>query len=319
MDLQSCLPLSTVVAAPRSTTLHQKVIAALLTLAVACCYATFATAQRLPSATTQAAAACGQVTAVTSPAPFGISASCDHTVISGRGSTETIAHATASLGPGFPLVGAIDAEGTSISRGVNLNEDAETYANGNVTYYFQPNAFKPLPFLPTTVPVFFEASAQGHSDVGVLELVVTASGLGLTQNVNWVFNADTGGDTGSFNNSAVLSDGIVNGGFGVVTVSLDALCGAGAFSLLGGPTVTDECAATVDPTIEFDQAAFDATYGGRAFQLSDYFNLDFSANVPTAVPEPRSYALMLFGLGAIGFVIRRGRVPAVVRARKRAN
>jgi hypothetical protein len=63
------------------------------------------------------------------------------------------------------------------------------------------------------------------------------------------------------------------------------------------------CSAWVDPFFAFDQAAFDQQMGNDTFALNEYYQFVFSPNVP--VPEPETYALMLAGLGLVGFVVRR--------------
>lgn len=57
------------------------------------------------------------------------------------------------------------------------------------------------------------------------------------------------------------------------------------------------CSAAADPTVEFDQASFDAQMGTSTFALNEYYEFAYSANLP--VPEPETYAMMLAGLGLL--------------------
>ena len=113
-----------------------------------------------------------------------------------------------------------------------------------------------------------------------------------------------------------LSDVLLNPYY---TVKLGAGCEVGAtgWILTGYGGYYDEnpqqaeCTATVDPTILFDQATFDALYGVETFTLADYFILDFSPNLnmgdttppdtgtddgSAKVPEPGSFILLLIGI-----------------------
>lgn len=55
--------------------------------------------------------------------------------------------------------------------------------------------------------------------------------------------------------------------------------------------------ATIDPTIVFDQAAFDQRYGAEAFNISDYYQIRVSPNLFVAsVPEPSSLVALASGL-----------------------
>lgn len=79
-----------------------------------------------------------------------------------------------------------------------------------------------------------------------------------------------------------------------------AACGSpGNFELCG--TLGSEAFAAVDPLFEFDQQYFNQEMGANAFNLSDYYSLSFSPNIPIApisTPEPSS--LLLLGAGAAG-------------------
>lgn len=57
--------------------------------------------------------------------------------------------------------------------------------------------------------------------------------------------------------------------------------------------------AYVDPQFAFDQPAFDALMGPNTFTLADYYEFDFSPNIPIqVVPEPCT--MLLLGSGLIG-------------------
>jgi hypothetical protein len=73
-----------------------------------------------------------------------------------------------------------------------------------------------------------------------------------------------------------------------------------------------EFTGVIDPTVVFDQEAFDAEYGANSFALADYYTIDYSPNIPA--PEPGIAALL--ALGASGLALRttrrrRSRAPRV--------
>jgi hypothetical protein len=53
---------------------------------------------------------------------------------------------------------------------------------------------------------------------------------------------------------------------------------------------------------------YDSTnYTANFFQSGNDYNLNFTATATAPVPEPETYALMLAGLGLVGFQVRRRR------------
>jgi hypothetical protein len=71
----------------------------------------------------------------------------------------------------------------------------------------------------------------------------------------------------------------------------------------------------------FDDAVFDGTDGGtwsiafenhggqipRLSHMSFYVRIDEDGGIPSAIPEAQTYAMMLAGLGLVGFMARRAR------------
>jgi hypothetical protein len=80
------------------------------------------------------------------------------------------------------------------------------------------------------------------------------------------------------------------------------IANANAFASVGyNETVTSSSWAWADPTIVFDQAAFDQLYGNSAFNLADYYALEFSPDlVVSTIPESRSVAVLGLALAALG-------------------
>jgi PEP-CTERM motif len=90
--------------------------------------------------------------------------------------------------------------------------------------------------------------------------------------------------------------------------------GTGAFSgagesLLGSQLVTDPMGS---PTDANDNQRFNFTFTGGAVNevvfYSGFNSLEFD-NIAAAVPEPATWAMMIVGLGFIGFMLRNNRKP----------
>jgi hypothetical protein len=84
---------------------------------------------------------------------------------------------------------------------------------------------------------------------------------------------------------------------------------AWAFNVASSPGVTDSSEVTVylDPTITFDQAAFDTAHPGSGITLSDYYQIEYSDNLS---PEPSTFTLFGIGLALAGYAGRRRKARA---------
>jgi hypothetical protein len=95
-----------------------------------------------------------------------------------------------------------------------------------------------------------------------------------------------------------------------IQVKLDAYAEADTASTFGH--LNASALVTVDPTFEFDQAAFDAEaaqFGFQTFPLDQYFSFEFSPGLDQlGVPEPPSLVLMGFATAATAVLIRRRRI-----------
>jgi hypothetical protein len=80
----------------------------------------------------------------------------------------------------------------------------------------------------------------------------------------------------------------------VAKVTLTASCSYGTLAV---GFATGTCAASADPFVSFDQAAFDAQMGAHTFNLSNAFRIATSSGLDAraAVPEPASWSLMIAG------------------------
>jgi len=243
-----------------------------------------------PLGSTQAGADCGGDIAALGPAPFGLTAQCDHTYYLGSGiSYQDIATAKTGLGASLAKAGNIDVTATvNAVGGANGTEDLSlAAADGNVTFYFDNVQYGTPPFVPAWIPISFTAHAQGNSTPGLLFLQVFV-------------DATLSGAGGTWRNQDIVSDAfdvattLLSLPGDEFTVMLEASCGAsaqGSVDFLTGAlgSASDTCNAAIDPQIQFDQAAFDAKYGTQSFNLSDYYRLDVSPNV---VPLPAPLWLM---------------------------
>jgi len=284
--------LTKLVNAPRSA-------ATLFVLGAAFFFSSFAYAISLPSATTQAYAAClGQESAL-GPAPVGLLAVCHNTNQIGGVSSQGIASASTSFGPGMPQVGNVDVYASVSSMG-ELPATAE--ADGYLTFYFASESFTPGAFNPATLPIYFEAHAQGYgsglygSGTPFASVILASQYAGP---LHW-YTSDYPSNSFDKSTTIWLSPGEV------ASVNLGANCYVNAF---GGwddstnprtpITGVGNCSTQVDPVIRFDQAAFDALYGANSFTLTDHYRLQFSENV-NAVPLPP--AVWLLGSGLLGLI-----------------
>ena len=177
---------------------------------------------------------------------------------------------------------------------------AAAEASAFVQYYVHvaPTNDAGLVWRPTVIPMQFHAAAA-----------VTGAGsasVGLQLNLTSLFfdtvNGTQYGDTrNSFDRTAAFS--VAPGSYLRASLSANVI----AYDFLGGtgfePFPSSQ--AVTDPTLTFDQAAFDiyAAQQGRAtFNLADFYSFEYS---PGVVPEPGSGSLLVVGLLLLALHTRR--------------
>ena len=220
--------------------------------------------------------------------------SCDFSASNPEGYSVVASNVLTSFGPVIPKIGIVDttasasATGTDEHAPVGKHVGGGAEAGGTVTYYFTVEEIRTPP--ATYAPkVYFEANgsatlqgfATGPGDFnyeGNAGAVAT-----LPDGTEWVIQGEISDLTSSSWSDEIVQsinlDLSPNGlGNPFYEVSIAAGCYVAAWT---GADFTSwaECQAVIDPTIRFNQEAFDAQYGSDSFQLSEYYALSFSENV----------------------------------------
>jgi hypothetical protein len=210
------------------------------------------------------------------------------------------ASVVADLGPG-PSAGSIVAHAAAVST--TLNEFSAAEAAGSIAFDFAVVQTNVPSIEPAFVPIEFEAKGQGSGNHG--------SGA-VWYLVGAFIEANKYGDVIEYNGPGPSSDSFDFRQ--VIDASPDQIYQAFidvdvmAATFVAGPA--NEAFGLVDPTVTFDQAAFDALYGLDSFPLAEYYQIRLSPNIPTSgpttpMPEPSTLAILGVGLG--GLIIRRAR------------
>lgn len=231
---------------------------------------------------------------ITGPLTVAAQDSCDFSASTPEGSVVVSSNVLTSFGPAIPKIGMVDTTASASATGTDENAPVGTsvrggaQAGGAVTYYFTVEEIRTPP--ATYVPkVYFEANgsatlqgfATGPGDFnyeGNAGAVAT-----LPDGTKWVIQGEISDLTSSSWSDEIVQsinldlspNGLANPFY---EVSIAAGCYVAAWT---GADFTSwaVCQAVIDPTIRFNQEAFDAQYGSDSFQLSEYYALSFSENV----------------------------------------
>ena len=228
------------------------------------------------------------------PLTVAVQDSCDFSASTPEGSFVVSSNVLTSFGPAIPKIGIVDTTASASATGTDENAPVGKFvgggaeAGGTVTYYFTVEEIRTPP--ATYVPkVYFEANgsatlqgfATGPGDFnyeGDAGAVAT-----LPDGTQWVIQGEISDLTSSSWSDEIVQsinldlspNGLANPFY---QVSIAAGCYVAAWT---GADFTSwaVCQAVIDPTIRFNQEAFDAQYGSDSFQLSEYYALSFSENV----------------------------------------
>jgi len=222
-----------------------------------------------------------------------------------------------------PYSGRVVSIGSLASDGSIMGRDAITVV-GNVDYSMTINVNQPLPSYVSSnvyIPYLFNSILSASCS--------TVSVTGVTSDCSALASAIITDNTTGTSDSAQLPISDINAGEDLSQSERQSL----AVNAYTGDSISinletslflrgrdwwcpndsghgwHECetpegatgTAQVDPTFEFDQAAFDqemAQLGEPTFNLSDYFSFSFSPNIPMTTPEPSS--LVLSGSALVG-------------------
>ena len=184
---------------------------------------------------------------------------------------------------------------------------------------------------------------QGGTIIPGLSADLTLTLTGITDPTHWVFSYDLTNTSSSpitassitalgFNVSSALdlSTSTVSGDFGTIAGGQISQGPGFAVDICAktGPN-NNNCAGGQPPAIAFGESGsgtltLELLSGASSLTLSDYTirwqAITGAAGTPesaigqvTNVPEPATWAMMLLGFGATGFVIRRSRRPLVAQ------
>jgi hypothetical protein len=215
--------------------------------------------------------------------------SCDFSESDPEGFFVVSSNVLTGFGPEIvDTAASASATGTDDEAPVGSYVGGGAEAGGTVTYFFTveeirtpPETFVPMVYFEVTGSATLQGFATGPGDFnyeGNAGAMAT-----LPDGTQWVIQGEISDQTSSSWSDEIaqsinldLSPNDLANPF--YQVSIAAGCYVAAWT---GATYTSwaECQAVVNPTIRFNQEAFDAQHGSDSFQLSEYYALSFSENL----------------------------------------
>lgn len=176
---------------------------------------------------------------------------------------------------------------------------------------------KLLAALAVIVPSIFNPASAAVQTIDFLYRVTFAD-LSVVQGTGLSMDSLFSGSA-TFDDSQIVDDMVVipsDGTAGTFKLNFGSFVFTQANDLLGGPEIKLPANAGEFPWLAFETnfailsgpglGDYLLSFSGTQFQMTPSGNtVDFKMQGVAAVPEPSTYALMIAGLGLIGFVARR--------------
>jgi hypothetical protein len=238
------------------------------------------------------------------PLPKGLGDDCDASFVGDEGAMSTRASIRTDIGPGAPQVGLVHADAHaahSLPGASNSLATATVGGFANIHLALHQKRLRPgNP--PAVIPIVFHAAGEGSVSGdnaysrGAGDVAAGISGFELPADVFGLqLDSSTAKQHGGFDSAITLDlEPWTPENPKTYLIGVEAHCTASAVVQAiahqdSSPTYVPgnaACQVKVDPSVIFDQSAFDKRMSGASYPLADYYEIVFSENVPPGDAGP---------------------------------